>query len=120
MDSVPESPSTHQFAEDSTTTADGVRGGEWLATTADESTTRATESFEAEAGATNIMPESRVQRPASSEEQTTCPEMPQGVVGRFMQPPSPQGVPPAVEEEDKVEEIEREESRPQAIRILRK
>ena len=29
-------------------------------------------------------------------------------------------VPPAVEEEDEVEEIEREESRPQAIQILHK
>ena len=37
-----------------------------------------------------------------------------------MRPPSPQVVPPATEEEDEVEEIEREESRPQAIRILRK
>ena len=43
-------------------------------------------------------------------------EMLQGMVGCFMQPLSPQGVPPstqgappAMEEEDKVEEIEHEE-----------
>ena len=37
-----------------------------------------------------------------------------------MWPPIPQGAPLAVEEEDEVEEIEREESQPQVIRILRK
>ena len=46
--------------------------------------------------------------------------MSQGVVGRSVQPLSPQGAPPAAEEEDEVEEIEREESQPQAVRILRK
>ena len=46
--------------------------------------------------------------------------MSQGVVGRSVQPLSPQGAPPAAEEEDEVEEIEREESRPQAIWILHK
>ena len=61
-DSVLESPGTRQLVEDSITAADGVRGGERLATTVDESTTRATESSEAEAGATNVMPESGVQR----------------------------------------------------------
>ena len=35
-----------------------------------------------------------------------------------MQPPSPKVAPPVAEEEDEVEEIEREESRPQAIWIL--
>ena len=42
------------------------------------------------------------------------------MVGCSMWPPIPQGAPLAVEEEDEVEEIEREESRPQAVRILRK
>ena len=55
-----------------------------------------------------------------SEEQATLPKMSEGVVGRTMRPPSPQVAPLAVEEEDEVEEIEHEESRPQAIRILRK
>ena len=53
-------------------------------------------------------------------EQAVRPEMPQGVVGRSVWPPSPQGAPPAMEEEDEVEEIEREGSRSQTIRILRK
>ena len=37
-----------------------------------------------------------------------------------IRPLSPQVVPPAVAEEDEVEEIEREEPRPQAVRILQK
>ena len=55
-----------------------------------------------------------------SEEQATLPKMSEGVVGRTMRPPSPQVAPLAVEEEDEVEEIEHEESRPQAVRILHK
>ena len=39
----------------------------------------------------------------------------EGMVGHIVRPPSPQVAPLAVEEEDKVEEIEHEESRPQAI-----
>ena len=45
-------------------------------------------------------------------------ERPRGEVGRFVQPPSTQGAPPAVEEEDEVKDIEHEGSRPQAICIL--
>ena len=45
--------------------------------------------------------------------------MSEGVVGHVVRPPSPQVVPPAVEE-DEVEEIEREEARPEAVRILHK
>ena len=92
-DSVPESPGVCQFVEDSTTATDGVRGGERLVTMADDSvetpgaTMRAIESFEA--GAADAMAESRAQRPTASEERATCPEMPQGVVGRSVQPPSP-------------------------------
>ena len=55
-----------------------------------------------------------------SEEQATLPKMSEGVVGRTMRPPSPQVAPLAMEEEDEVEEIEHEESRPQAVRIIRK
>ena len=73
---------------------------------------RATESSKVKAKAIGAMPESGAQRPAASEEQTAHLEMPQGVVGRFVRPPSPQGVPPAMEEEDRVEEIERGGSRP--------
>ena len=81
---------------------------------------RATESLEAGAGAIDVVPESGAQMPASSEEQTARPEMPQGAVGRSVRPPSPQGAPPAVEEEDEVEEIEREGSRSQTVRIFHK
>ncbi|XP_066310893.1 uncharacterized protein [Miscanthus floridulus] len=42
------------------------------------------------------------------------------MVEHAVQPSSPLVAPPDVEEEDEVEEIEREESRPQAIRILYK
>ena len=42
------------------------------------------------------------------------------MVGPTIRPPSPQVVPPAATEEDEVEEIERDEPRPQAIQILRK
>ena len=125
-DSVLESPGARQFVKDSTTTADGVGGGERLATMVDDSTempgatVRAAKSLEAGAGAIDVVPESGAQMPASSEEQTARPEMPQGAVGRSVRPPSPQGAPPAVEEEDEVEEIEHEGSRPQAVRIFRK
>ena len=69
-------------------------------------TTKAAESSRAEAGAVDVVPKSGAQRPAVSKEQATCPETPQGMVGRFVRPSSPQGAPPAMEEEDVVEEIE--------------
>ena len=64
-DSVLESPITRRFVEYSTTTANGVGGGERLATMADDSTetlgamARAIESSKAEAGAVDAMLESR-------------------------------------------------------------
>ena len=112
-DSVQESSSAHQFAEDSTTTADGVGGRERLATTTGDSmvmpgaAVRATESLKVEAGA---VLKSGVQRPTVSEKQAAHPEMPYGVVGRSVRPPSPKGAAPAVEEEDEVKEIEHEGS----------
>ena len=115
-DPVLESLGTRWPTEESTTAADGVGSEERLATTAANAmeTPRATmgtaETSEVGAGATDVMPKSRAQRPAVSEEQTVCPEMSQGVVGRSVQPPSPQGTPPDVEKEDEVEEIEHEES----------
>ena len=47
---------------------------------------------------------------ASLVEQAMCLEMPQGMVNRYVWPPSPQAAPSTMEEEDKVEEIECEES----------
>ena len=73
-------------------------------------TARATESSKAEARAADAVQESRAQRPTASEEQAARPEMLQGVVGRSVWPSSPQGAPPAVEEDDVVKEIEREGS----------
>ena len=67
---------------------------------------RAIESLKVEAGATGAVPELGVQGLAVSEEQAGHPKMPQGVVSRSVRPPSHQGAPPAVEEEDGVEEIE--------------
>ena len=63
-DSALESMGAHRFVEDSTTTADGVGGGERLVTTAGDSTetpgatVRAVKSIEAGVGATDIKLES--------------------------------------------------------------
>jgi len=72
------------------------------------------------AGDAGATPESKAARLVAPKEQATPPRALQGVVGHAVRPPSPLVVPPAVEEEDEVEEIEREESRPQAIQILHK
>ena len=66
------------------------------------------------------MLESRAEEAVVLGEQTALPKVSEGVVEHAVQPPCPLVVPPSVEEEDKVEEIDREESRPQAVRILRK
>ena len=64
--SIPESPGAHQFVEDLAIATDGVGGGERLVTMAGDSIempgamTRGTESSEAGAGATDVMPESAV------------------------------------------------------------
>ena len=81
---------------------------------------RAAESSKAGAGATNVAPKSMAGRPAEPKEQAAVPETSEGVVERVVRPLSPQVVPPAAEEEDEVEEIVREESQPQAVRILYK
>ena len=123
---IPESPGTRQSAKESTATADGLGGGERLASTADgsaaalEATVGTAGSSGAKARVADVAPESRAERPAVPEEQTALPEASEGVVGHAIRPPSPQVVPPAVAEEDEVEEIERDEPRPQSIRILRK
>ena len=62
VDSVPESSGAQLFAEESTTAADGVGGGERLTTMAADvmespgATAGSTESLEAGAGATNVAP----------------------------------------------------------------
>ena len=93
VDSTQESLGAWWFMEESTTAAGGVEGGERLATTVGDlaetpgATVRMAES--SEVGATDVVSESEAQRPAASEEQSTCPEMPQGVVERSVWPPSP-------------------------------
>ena len=83
-------------------------------------TAEAAGSLEAESRVADAMAEPRVGRPVELEEQATHPEMTEGMVRRTVWPLSPQVVPLAAEEEDEVEEIEHEESLPQAIRILHK
>ena len=80
----------------------------------------ATGSSGAEAGVTDATPESVAEKPAVPKEQTSLPEASKGVVRLAVQPPGPQKVALAMAEEDEVEEIEREESQPQAVRILHK
>ena len=81
-DSILESPSAHRSAEESTTTIGGVGGGELLATTVADVTETpgamagTTEPSEVGARAVDIVLESGAQRPAASEEQVVCPEMP--------------------------------------------
>ena len=70
----------------------------------------ATRSSEVEAGVTNAVPEARVEKPIVPEEQTALPKASKGMVGHTVWPWSPLVVPPATAEEDKVEEIEHEES----------
>ena len=53
-------------------------------------------------------------------EQTALPGASKGMVRPSIWPPSPRVVPPAIAEEDEVEEIERDEPRTQSVRILRK
>ena len=112
---VSKSPGARQPAEESTATADGLGGGERLVSTADGSaivpgaTVEATRSSGAKAGVVDTALESEAEKLMVSKQQTMPPEASEGVVGHAVQPPSPLVVPPATTEEDKVEEIEREE-----------
>jgi len=115
-DPVPESPGARRPVEESTAAADVLGGGERLAPSADGSAVMPREmaeavgSSEADAGVADATLESSVGKPVGPEEQAALPETSKGVVGRTVRPPSPQVVPLAMEEEDKVEEIEHEES----------
>ena len=66
--------------------------------------------LEVEARVSDAMLETRADKLVVPEEQTTLHEASEGVVGHTMQTLSPLVVPPAVEEEDEVEEIKHEES----------
>jgi len=83
--------------------------------TAPSATAGAAGSSGVEAVVTSVALESRAENLAVSKEQTVLPEALEGMVGPAIRPPSPQAVPPAAAEEDEVEDIEREEPRPQAV-----
>ena len=86
-DPIPESPGARQPMEESTVAADGLGGGERLASTVDGSTTvpevmtKTTGSLGVEAGATDATPVFRTEGPAVPEEQVALPEASEGVVG---------------------------------------
>ena len=87
--------------------------------TVPEATAIAAGSLEADAGVADTTPESVVDKSVVLKEQTMLPQASKGVVRHAIRPPSPLVV-PSDAEEDEVEEIEHEESCPQAIQILRK
>ena len=125
VDPVPESSGTRRPIEESTTTTDGLGGGEQLAPTVGEpaalprATMGAIGSLEVDARVTDATPESRAEKSVEPEEQTVLPEALEGMVRHAVRPLNPLVVPLAMEE-DEVKEIEHEEARPQAIRILHK
>ena len=110
-----ESPGARQPAVETTAAAGGLGGGERSASVEDGSETVHVNMVEtagavgAKTGVASNAPESGVEKPAVLE-QTVLPKAPKGVVGHAVRPRSPPVVPPAAAEEDKLEEIEREES----------
>ena len=101
--------------EESTTPSTGLGSDERLASMVDgsaavpQATAGIVESSRAEAGVAGVTLESRAEKPTVPKEQTTLPKASEGMVGHAIRPPSPQVVPPATMEVDKVEEIERDE-----------
>ena len=110
-----ESPGARQPAVETTVAAGGLGGSERSASMEDGSetvpvnTAEAAGAVGAEPGVASNAPESRVEKPGVSEEQTALPEASEGMVGPAVQAPSPQVVHPATAEEDEVEEIEHAE-----------
>ena len=107
VDPILESPSAQEHAGEPIAAPSGLGGSKRLSTIANESAT-----------APSAMAESRAENLAGPKEQTTLPDASEGMVGPAIRPPSPQVVPPAATEEDEVEEIVRDEPRPQSVRIL--
>ena len=122
-DPIPKSSGARRPTEKSTKAVDELGDGEQLVLTVDEpaavprAMAGAAGSLEAEVGVADAVSESRVEKSVVPEEQTALPKASDGMVGHAVWPPNPLVVPPAMEE-DKVEEIEHEEARPQAVRIL--
>ena len=107
VDPIMESLSARQHAREPIASPGGLGGSERLSTMANESATAP--SATTESGAENL---------AAPKEQGTLPDASEGMVRPAIRPPSPQVVPPARTEEDEVEEIVRDEPRPQSVRIL--
>ena len=82
-----ESPGARQSAEESTTAADGLGGGERMASMVDRSvmvpgvSAEAAGSSGAEVGVTDTAPESGAGKSTVPEEQTVLPEASKGMVG---------------------------------------
>jgi len=65
-----------------------------------------------------VMVETGAEKLLESNEQTVVPDSLEGMVRTAIRPLSPKVVPPTAMEEDEVEEIVRDEPRPQSVRIL--
>ena len=108
-DHILESLSAREHAGEPIAAPGELPGSERLPTMASESATAP--SARVETGAEKL---------SESNEQTTVPDSLESMVGTAIRPSSPQVVHPTAMEEDEVEEIIRDEPRPQAVRILRK
>ena len=109
VDHIQESPSVREHTGEPIAAPGELPGGERLPTMASKSAT---------APSTTV--EKGVKKLSESNEQTAVPDSLEGMVGTAIRPSSPKVVPPTAMEEDEVEEIIRDEPRPQAVRILRK
>jgi len=107
MDSNLESLSARQHAGEPNTTPGRLGGGD-----------RLTENKSAAAPSVTLGP--GAEKLIARREQTTLPDALESMVEPAIRPPSPQVVPLATAEEDKVEEIERDKPQAQSVRILRK
>ena len=114
-DPVLESQGARCPMEESTAAADGLGDGERFVPMADEPAAvpgviaGAVGSSEADAGVADVASKSRAEKPVVPEEQTKLLKALEGMVRHAVWPSSPLVVPPAVEE-DKGEEIERQEA----------
>ena len=118
VDPILESPGARQHGGEAIAAVGGLGGVKRLSSTANESVTAPSAtagtvgSSRVEAIVTSVAPKSGAENLAMPKEQTALPEASEGMVGPAIRPPSPQVVPPATVEEDKVEEIECDEPRP--------
>ena len=109
VDHIQESPSVREHIGEPIAAPGGLDSRKRLPTTANESVT-----------VPSTMVESVAEKLSAPKEQMAVPETSKGVVGSAIRAPSPKVVSPAAMEEDEVEEIVRDEPRPQAVRIIRK